>query len=497
MSNNSFQLSNALVPHHYSELDYISSTTLPDNSIRYTVTYKISGNLPRLNAIISDPFHKWNGHPKISLEFKKKPSQENNINAIYAALKLLNANYEYREVSFEQGFAIEIIRITSNSIAAIAYLANLYAQESIDAANLLLKSLYPAMRWVIDKEKPTLEQDFGIWMEHWADPEEENSLPIELCLLNQNPKYYNQSFHLEEQERIKREQKHKSIYKSMSSEEKLELFNKLISIVVTQKLDELTKTMSIENVNQMLEQITYESAHNVFNSTQQCSEYLNQKYPDIKQTTEAFAINLKNKIIKLEAPIIDLEKLSKNTKDTSSIIGTAVFDLGLKDIESIATIIPVIGTALPIAKLVACTISFATRNFGGKESIEKIDREVLAKEFTYKNTICTVKKFMNLTENGQESLASFFSQYIYKALKTDNYKYENQSSFIESLLDRVHNITYIEKLKLSNFLSTELPQKDGNSTLLVDYLSDYNQTECYNDIKSNLVGDIALNNTNT
>lgn len=511
MLNNASPLSssNGLVPYKYNVLDYISSTTLPDNSIRYTVPYKTSGSLPKLNAVILDPFHKWNGHPKISLEFKKQAAQEGNLNIIYSSLKSLNANYEYREVSFEQGFSIEIIRITSNSIAAIAYLANLYAQDSPDTANLLIKSLYPAMRWVIDKEKPTLEQDFGIWMEHWADPDDEKTLaisaPVSTCLANQEFAYTNISLYDKEQKRIKKEQEYKARYKSMSSEEKLELFSQLINMVVTQKLDELTKAMSIENVNQMLEQITYESAQNISTSAEQCSEYLDRKYPELKQTTEAFATNLKNKIIKLEAPFLDLEKFSKNTKDTSSITGTLVFDffakyaenfnIDLKEAGLLSSSLPIIGNIISVAKLAACVISITTRNFGGKENIAKIDREVLAKEFTYKTTICTVSKFRNLTENGQETLADFFSQYVYKALKTDNHKYENQTSFINSLISRVHNITYVTELKLNKFLSTGLLQKDGNNTLLVDYLNDYNQTECYNEIQSSLIGEIALNST--
>lgn len=61
--------------------------------------------LPKLNAVILDPESKWNGHPKISLEFKKFPSPETNLTGIYDALKLLSASYEFREISYEQGFA--------------------------------------------------------------------------------------------------------------------------------------------------------------------------------------------------------------------------------------------------------------------------------------------------------------------------------------------------------------------------------------------------------
>ena len=53
-------------------ISFVNATTLTDGSIRYTIPYRMDLTvLPKLNAVILDPESKWNGHPKISLEFKK------------------------------------------------------------------------------------------------------------------------------------------------------------------------------------------------------------------------------------------------------------------------------------------------------------------------------------------------------------------------------------------------------------------------------------------
>lgn len=488
----------------------VNTTLLQDGSVRYTLSYRMDLKvLPKLNAVILDPISKWNGHPKVSLEFKKYSMHETNLTVIYDALKLLNASYEYRKISYEQGLAIEIVRITSNSIPMIAYFSNMYKEISREASSMLIESLPPMLYWAMEKDKPMLTQDFSIWMAHWSDPDE--ALPTKPLPMIMPPASCaaNITLYMQEEERFnmrlaklnydlhlyyeeKRRFEVKAGYRQSTPEKKELMYKAFVDAEIYKLRQEVLEEMTEVNVLDMLKQARLEEFLHIFDSIEQCQSFLYKEHPLLKNTTETFVNNVKSEFTKINEQKWDLDKATKNTKDFSSIIGTLVFDLSLRAVIGDYAV-PVIGGALSVSKLIACITSVTSRNgwldLADKESRQKIDQNDFIEEFVCKATLCHADKFSSLTDSGQLSLAKFYGKYIYNSLLGDKHQYPDQSSLVDVTLNKLSNKSYSSIIKLNKDLSFLLTKKDNSTISILDYLGDYNQNQCVEDIKSKLAGE--------
>ena len=287
----------------------------------------------------------------------------------------------------------------------------------------------------------------------------------------------------------------------------------LVSNLVYTRIQEILDDMQVDKVQNKLKQMEYEQACFMFNNTDQCNSFLYSKYPEIKLKSELLSTNINNELSLLDPLKVNVEKFTKNTKDTTSIIGTVIFDIIVRAVEgaggeeavvkglemvggAVATVaiipyaLPVLGTALAISKLTASVFSLAVRNdwvdFSSKESDHKRSREDVVKEFSCKVTICSINKFSQLTEEGQKTLAIFFSKYIYYSIKNKDDPYKTVDSFLSNL----SNSTHLTALKISKELASTLSMGDGKDMTVESYFSDYSQASCYEDIKLSLAGDV-------
>ncbi len=471
------------------KLNPINAALLQDKSLRYTITYRMDiSKLPKLNAIILDPEYKWNGHPKVSLEFKKYPQQEANLTIIYSALNLLNASYEYREISYEQSFAIEILRITSNSISAIAYLSNIYKEISKEASDLLIESLTPMMNWTIAQNQPHLAQDFSIWMAHWSDPEDISYMQYNLLPLNDycvsNITLYKQEqaqLTLLEQknQQVLKENQIKSGYRKLPIEAKEQLYKELIENVVAQRVSEILEEMKESNVREIISRAKYEESLHVFDNVEQCRNYLYTEYPSLIPSEKNMVQLVQKEFNALEGNRWDLEKIAKNTKDWTSLIATVIFEFSLGNAlggnlahvlpqmgETFAThALPVIGKVLSGGKVTAIVTGLGLRNgwISPNDKEDSIDKVKFMEEFVCKAILCNAERFFNLTDVEQIKLSSFYGKHIFNSMNKDQNKYLSQSSIVDSYLNNL---------------------SDKN-----DLIGNYNQSECFNNIRNKLSGD--------
>lgn len=483
--------------------EVVMNTTLQDKSIRYSVLYKFPEDsiLPRPNAVILDPYHKWNGHPKVSIEFKKLGG-DNNLSKIYEALDLLNAKYEIREISLEHDVSIEILRITSESIRAMAYLSNLYEPYSTEVAQMFRAPLEPMLYWTLELYHPTITQDFGIWMAHWSSedsheikliaPQEPKVMEINgTCLAYQNYDYERQlevfTSHYDKYIRdlaaLKKQREVKFMYKNWTDQLKEMFFRTLLENKINELKSGLLAIMTEDKVIAERERIKYEKSLKVFDSPEQCQSYLSEHYSGITEVMESF-----NDQIRLEWRYLENHKqeffdnVSKSSKDISTIIGTLVFDVTTGIMPSVA--LAWIGATISVTKISACVYSLASRHqvldLSDKKAIERLDIKKFISEFVCKVSVCNANNFMSLTDSSREALAKIYAKYLYMALVLDKNQYTDASHFIDVQIDKMQNQLSLPNFKLADEIaSLNLEFINGTRIGFYDYIGSQHQDQCY------------------
>ena len=489
----------------------INESILTDGSIRYTASYKAEpSHLPKLNAVVLDPVEKWNGHPKVSLEFKRYHDQESKFTLIHDKLNWLGAKFEQREISYVQGVAIDIIRITSNSTTAIAYFSNLYKEVCFEAYSMLVASMPKMERWRIDQEEPTLPQDFSIWMAHWSDPEDNllsmpesaNILPVGYCYdnstynLDQQNKYEEdiekyRTNHLKYSSDVFRQKKEieiKTHFRELPIDRKESLFKELLSSAITQRVERNIKESTQDNIESMIKKKKLEDFLNIFKTVEQCQSFLQEKHPTVLGVVKNITDIAKKRFKAIEGSKWNVADVAKNAKDVTSLLGALIFDFPVGASLGTAVVgeqivkksLPIIGKILDGSKASAIATSLGIRWYKPKDN--NVNKDKFIEEFVCIASTCNIKEFLNLTVDDQEEIAKSYAKHIDHSFSNDKKSYTTQSTIVHSYLESyggnhnktkcIDNIRY--ELKISSndtdtsdvSIENQSPKKDSNRSII-------------------------------
>ena len=503
----------------------VVNTTLPDGSIRYTIAHNTSKlNLPIPKAVILDPYYKWNGYPKVSIEFKKF-SDNNNLTSIYKALDFIEADYQYREIDLDFNISIEIVRINNNSINAIAYLSNLYEPYSKELSSLFKASLDPMIYWVFEKNYPTLAQDTALKLAHLTSADNDEIIlipPIEpliegvngTCLVAQLPQIESvlqeYAFQLDKFRResniLFRYKQAKQIYSNWTEFQKNLFYSAALTAKINELRNEFLSSASEEKILAEKKRIAYEKSLHVFDNQEQCLSYLFHKHKNIEPYFNEFSKEILNEWKFLKSKKLEFyDNSAKNTKDLSTLVGTVVFDFASGIISpKIAQIISVV---LPAVKALSSTYTLISRNeildLSNKKNLDKINPEKFINEFTCKVTVCNADYFLNLNNGSREKLAKIFAKYLFTAAIEDKDVHVDASHFIDLQIERMSNKVSVSNIKLgAELLHLRLYFNNESSISYFDYVSNHAQEECHHRLlvnaleNSELPGQISDLNSN-
>lgn len=480
----------------------IETTTMPDQSIRITHknNYKISpenySQWPKFYSIVLEK-------NTVSLEFRNNPD----FSSIYNVLSLFQADFEFRDIPQSENNQ-HMLKITSNGILVLGYLYNIYSAFSIQATEVLNFVLIYIAEYEINKKNPNWKQDISMRVVAWSDPDDDevDLLEIENFCLYHPPYYphqvdsylnYNLELDLENHEKYYEKLELielKKKYRNLTPEEKQAIFRNLTLELINKEVDMIISECNPEFIKQMTYYQKYEKIEKIFETTDKCNHYLYKKNDTIKPCVDKIQSIIEQKLNELFTPSI-VEQLSeaifsdsgsKYAKSGSSAVG-GTLDI-LKATGQFTAKLPVIGLAIGVAKLYSSGIFFSRE--GGlisNEEKKEINFLELSQSFTCKVTICSLSRFINISPESHEDLALFYAKFIYKAITKSPNPYPSESYLANHLLDKLSNQTYVESLEIKE-LSTKLTTSDNQFITIKDYIQDYNQTICYAEIHSELMG---------
>ena len=451
--------------------------------IRYThkTNYKILpeqyAQWPKFYSIILDS----NNKQVVSMEFRNSP----NLSSINKVLSLFQANYEYREVP--NGENQQVLRITTEGIAVVSYIHNIYYNISIQAAEVLGHVLFYMTEDFKDKTTPTWKQDIAIRQASLSDPydshddlESDNSTNS-TCPISLEIKSY------------------KEKYTKLTQEEKELEFRKATSELIMQDMQEILRQFDPEYIKEMSYYEKYNKIEKVFDTPDKCNNYLYQKTPEIRSAVEEMQISMESELLRLFTPsvlaqignAIFSDKAMKHVKVAGTGVGAGT-SLLLK-ILKVTEQSPTIGLILDISKFAVSAVYGAKETGLIRESERReIDLHELSQSFSCKLAICNGNNFMNLNHDSQIKLATFYTKFIYEAITTKPHQYPTESYLASNLLERLSNQTYVEKLDLKKEIAAIIETNDGQALTVFDYIKEYNQTTCYEQVLHDLMGQDTL-----
>lgn len=492
---------------------------LQDGSTRYNIIYKAYyTELPKIVAINFDPMDE--EHAYASIEFRpsnKLDSQTIDLSLIEKAFIEYKIQYEEQLVTISDNAAnltpikFRTIQVKKDSVVkALAYLYHKYNEISPDASFLLLEAIKFIAKLQLSQKEPKWERDLARHLAIIEEVIKENgpsAMQIEDCNLEEYSLVkYMQISECEENKRTKFDQ-FISLYNSE------DLFNNINIIRIENEVQHILKEYS---PIAMYYREKIKEAEFIFNTTERCKEFLRSKYnlsEELEQELESFALaihsgisELSNKdagvirqfanhgkgLLKHIIPFENLEALGKNVKDVATIVGSSL--KLLKPLVDIAKSVPQVAASINFLEYSIAGASMLSSSIGitHRNSIQEFNITELLKEFSCKVTLCNALYFYQLDENGKQDLSSFYSQYIYLSLKEgiedDEIQHINTSY---RLLDSLSNMEYINRLNLTLHMQNKLSLQSGESINISEYLSHYNQLECYNSLKSDIIGSTA------